>query len=108
MHTYLAEAENKKVDLIRFNYDDSDDMFDSHSYAKGGLILHALRKYIGDEAFFASLTYYLKTHAFGKAEIHDLRLAFEHITGEDLIGISTSGFLLRGTPNCVWQKPMTP
>ena len=35
-------------------------MFDSHSYAKGGCILHMLRKYVGDDAFFASLKLYLE------------------------------------------------
>ena len=26
-------------------------MFDNHSYAKGGRVLHMLRYYLGDEAF---------------------------------------------------------
>ncbi len=98
LNTYLSEAESKQVDLIRFDYEDPDDMFDGHSYAKGGLILHLLRNYVGDEAFFASLEYYLKSHAFGKAEVHDLRLAFEQITGEDLNWFFNQWFLSAGHP----------
>ena len=37
--------------MIRFDYIDKEDMFDSHSYAKGGRILHMLRHYLGDDAF---------------------------------------------------------
>lgn len=95
---YLIEAESKKEDLIRFYYDDDEEMFDSHSYAKGGLILHMLRSYLGDEAFFKSLEYYLKSHAFGKAEVHELRLAFEHISGEDLNWFFNQWFLNAGHP----------
>lgn len=96
--TYLEEAETKQVDLIRFDYLDDDEMFDSHSYAKGGLILHMLRNYLGDEAFFQSLEYYLKKHAFGKAEVHELRLAFEHTSGEDLNWFFNQWFMDAGHP----------
>lgn len=98
LDTYLAEAETKKEDLIRFYYDLEEDMFDSHSYAKGGLILHMLRNYVGDEAFFESLGYYLKANEFGKAEVHDLRMAFEHISGEDLNWFFNQWFLASGHP----------
>jgi aminopeptidase N len=84
MKQYLAESETKQVPMIRYFYKDRENMFDSHSYAKGGRILHMLRSYVGDDAFFAALQYYLKTHAFGTAEIDDLRMSFEKITGQDL------------------------
>lgn len=99
LDSYLSEAEYKKEDLIRFYYDGSEDMFDNHSYAKGGLVLHLLRNQVGDEAFFKSLEYYLKNHAYGKAEIHELRLAFEHIAGEDLNWFFNQWFLSAGHPN---------
>ena len=98
LETYLYEAETKKEDLIRYYYADDDEMFDSHSYAKGGLILHMLRDYLGDEAFFESLTFYLKSHEFGKAEVHDLRMAFEHVSGEDLNWFFDQWFLSAGHP----------
>ncbi|WP_035071557.1 M1 family metallopeptidase [Anditalea andensis] len=98
MEQYFAEAEEKKVNLIRFYYDDKEDMFDSHSYAKGGRILHMLRRHIGDDAFFASLNHYLEKHAFGTVEIHDLRLAFEKVTGRDLNWFFNQWFLDAGHP----------
>jgi aminopeptidase N len=84
MKEYLAESETKQVPMIRYFYKDRENMFDSHSYAKGGRILHMLRSIVGDDAFFAALQQYLKSHAFGTAEIDDLRMAFEKVTGQDL------------------------
>ncbi len=99
LNSYLREARNKQVDLIRFNYKRPDDMFDNHSYAKGGRVLHMLRKYTGDEAFFASLKLYLERNKFKSVEIHNLRLAFEEVTGEDLNWFFNEWFLDKGHPS---------
>jgi aminopeptidase N len=95
---YLTEAKSKNVDLIRFHYDDREDMFDSHSYAKGGQILHYLRKVVGDDAFFKSLELYLKTNQFKSVEIANLRLAFEEVTGQDLHWFFDEWFMNSGHP----------
>jgi aminopeptidase N len=96
---YFNESKNRKnVNLIRFYYDDKEDMFDAHSYNKGGAILHMLRNMVGDEAFFASLGLYLKKNAFKTVEIHDLRLAFEEITGKDMNKFFNQWFLQNGHP----------
>ncbi len=81
--TYLGEALTKQVPLIRFEEKDPMNMFDAHSYQKGGLILHLLRNYIGDTAFFASIKAYLTQNAYKSADIDHLRHAFEEVTGED-------------------------
>jgi aminopeptidase N len=98
MEQYFEEALTKQEDLVRFYHEDPEDMFDSHSYAKGGRILHMLRRYIGDDAFFASLKYYLEKHAFSSVEVHDLRLAFEKVTGMDLNWFFNQWFLDKGHP----------
>ncbi|MEX2512335.1 MAG: M1 family metallopeptidase [Cyclobacteriaceae bacterium] len=98
MEQYFEEAMEKQVNMIRFYYDDKEDMFDSHSYAKGGRILHMLRQLVGDEAFFKSLNLYLTSNAFSSVEIHHLRLAFEEITGKDLNWFFNQWFLDAGHP----------
>lgn len=70
--------------LVRFNYADKEDMFDLVSYNKGGVILHMLRNYLGDIAFFEGLRSYLTEYQYKVAEVHQLRLIFERITGKDL------------------------
>jgi aminopeptidase N len=103
MEGYFAESESKQVDLIRFDYVDSGDMFDSHSYNKGGVILHMLRIHLGDEAFFKGLNLYLKQHAFQSVEVHDLRLAFERVSGQDLNWFFNQWFLDKGHPELVFE-----
>lgn len=83
MKGYLQSSSEKK-DLVRFYYDDKEAMFDAVSYNKGGRILHMLRNYVGDSAFFRSLNVYLNDNKFGTGEAHQLRLAFEKVTGQDL------------------------
>ncbi|MBF8964788.1 M1 family metallopeptidase [Pontibacter sp. FD36] len=95
---YLDESESKREQLIRYRYADREDMFDSHSYAKGGRVLHMLRKYVGDEAFFASLNRYLTQNKFSDVEVAELRMAFEDTTGEDLMWFFDQWFLRAGHP----------
>lgn len=83
MYGYLRSPSDKK-NLVRFYYSDKEAMFDAVSYNKGGRILHMLRNYVGDSAFFKSLNVFLEKHKFGTAEAHQLRLAFENVTGKDM------------------------
>jgi len=76
--------ENELKDLVRFHYNSKEDMFDGVSYNKGGAVLHMLRNFIGDDAFKAGLKDYLNDNKFGTGEAHQLRLAFEKVTGKDL------------------------
>ncbi len=96
-HTNPDEP-GKMEPLIRFNYEAQEDMFDSHSYNKGGQVLHMLRLEVGDEAFFASLKYFLETNKFQAVEIHNLRLAFETVTGRDLNWFFNQWFMSPGHP----------
>ncbi|MFT5165572.1 MAG: aminopeptidase N [Saprospiraceae bacterium] len=84
--------------LIHFGHDDKEDMFDAHSYNKGGLVLHMLRNYVGDEAFFAGLKKYLTDNAYKAVESHNLRLAFEAVTGEDLNWFFNQWYFSAGHP----------
>ncbi len=95
---YISESSRKKEKLIRFDWEDKEDMFDGHSYNKGGQVLHMLRKLVGDDAFYASLKVYLDKNRFKSAEIHDLRLAFEEVTGQDLNWFFNQWFLSAGHP----------
>ena len=85
-------------DLINFYYKDKEEMFDGHSYNKGGRILHMLRNHLGDDAFFQGLNKYLTTNAYKSAEVHNLRLAMEEVSGEDLNWFFNQWFLGKGHP----------
>ncbi len=95
---YLSTARTDIRHLIDFYYEDKDDMFDAHSYNKGGAVLHMLRHYVGDEAFWAGLNRYLTDNAYSAVEAHDLRLAFEAVTGEDFNWFFNQWFFNQGHP----------
>lgn len=98
LRAYLNQKNKHKVEPIRYHYGSRDDMFDVVSYQKGSLILHMLRKYIGDEAFFESLKLYLTKNAYKTVELADLRIAFEEVTGKDLNWFFNQWFLKPGHP----------
>lgn len=95
---YFNSSWSNYHDLIWFEHPDKENMFDGHSYAKGGRILHMLRNYLGDEVFFKGLNNYLTSNKFKAAEFHNLRMAFEEVSGEDLNWFFNQWFLGKGHP----------
>jgi aminopeptidase N len=95
---YFFSARGNAHPLIHFGYDDKEDMFDAHSYNKGGAVLHMLHRYVGDAAFWAALNRYLTENAYTAVEAHDLRLAFESVTGEDLNWFFNQWYFSEGHP----------
>ncbi len=85
--------------LIHYGYGDKEEMFDGHSYNKGGLVLHMLRKQLGDDAFFAGLNKYLNDNVHSAVEVDELRMAFEDVTGLDLHWFFNQWYLSAGHPS---------
>jgi aminopeptidase N len=97
--SYLSNPNNAKKHLVRFYYNNKEDVFDQVSYPKGGAILNMLRYYVGDSAFFKALNLYLTTNKFKSAEAQQLRLAFEDVTGKDLNWFWNEWYYGAGHPN---------
>ncbi len=96
---YFAQVDGAiDANLVRYYYNSQEDVFDGITYQKGGRILNMLRKYVGDEAFFKSLNLYLKHNAFKSAEVANLRLAFEEVTGQDLNWFFNQWYFDKGYP----------
>ncbi len=87
--------------------------FDGISYAKGASVLRQLIAHIGDDAFVAGVTAYLREHAFGNGELRQFLGAMEAASGRDLkswsaawletagadtIATELGGHVLRETP----------
>ncbi|AMR26936.1 peptidase M1 [Hymenobacter psoromatis] len=81
---YLASPRDATKDLVRFHYNNKEDVFDLVSYQKGGAIVQMLRTYLGDDVFFAGLQKYLTDNKFGNGEAQQMRLAMEAVSGQDL------------------------
>ena len=99
MNGYLREYySGRSHPLIHYYLKDKEEMFDSHSYNKGGLVLHMLRKQIGDDAFFGALNHYLRENEYTAVELDDLRQSFEFTTGLDLQVFFEQWYLTQGHP----------
>jgi len=98
LRRYLASPRDAVKTLVRFHYDEQEDVFDLVSYQKGGAIMDMLRTYLGDDVFFAGLQKYLKDNAFGNGEAHQMRLAFEAVSGQDLNWFYNQWYFAPGHP----------
>ena len=58
MRAYFNEAA-ATAPIATNLYPNADAMFDSHTYPKGSVVLHTLRRKLGDKRFFAGLHHYL-------------------------------------------------
>ena len=83
--TYLSEASGRYArPIVCRDYVEPIDLFDRHLYEKGGLVLHMLRRELGDETFWTGVKQYLTSHAYGVVETNDLQRALENASGRSL------------------------
>jgi len=84
MDGYLDESNLYIRPIVTNKFRDIDDLFDRHTYNKGGSVLHMLRNYIGEEDFKNSVKVYLNTFKNRTAETANLRQIFEDVSGKSL------------------------
>lgn len=83
--SYVSEARGRyRRPIVCLDYDAPLDLFDRHLYEKGGLVLHALRRILGDDAFFAGVSHYVRSHGRGLVETRDLQRSLERVSGKSL------------------------
>ena len=81
---YLGEVRNRYMRPIVFDrWETPQNMFDSHLYPKGAVVLNMLRFVMGDELFRRAMSHFLKKHAFGPADTYDLMKAIKESTGQN-------------------------
>ncbi|TBV28180.1 peptidase M1 [Meridianimaribacter sp. CL38] len=99
---YLSDADTLSVSRI-FNY--------RLSYSKGAMVLHMLRKKLGDTEFFGGLQTYLvdEDHAYDYAKTEEFINIIETTSGQDLTEFFSDWLYNEGYPsytiNCTQQSP---
>ena len=85
LETYKREdgGEYRRA-IVDRRYDEPIDLFDRHLYEKGGLVLHMLRRELGDDSFFRSIQTYATENRGRSVVTEDLRRSIELATGRDL------------------------
>ncbi|RPI82760.1 MAG: hypothetical protein EHM42_09110, partial [Planctomycetaceae bacterium] len=69
---------------VNYRYGSPENMFDGHSYPKGGRVLHMLRFELGDEMFWRAMRHYAEVNQFRNVETANLRIAIEDATGHGM------------------------
>lgn len=77
---YYARLAAKPRDLLLVD-PGPDDMFDDRVYKRGALALHAVRRALGDAAFFGLLREWTSAHRHSLVTTDDFRRAVEHAGG---------------------------
>jgi aminopeptidase N len=98
--TYVGETSARySRPIVCRDYEEPIDLFDRHLYEKGGLVLHALRRELGDHDFFTAVRHYLQAHAQGNVTTEDLRFALEQQSGRSLDRFFDEWVYRAGHPN---------
>lgn len=79
-----VETALKPTPLINPHFHHPNDQFDDVRYNKGARILHELRQYIGDSAFFLSMKSYLTQFAYKNGNANDWKKSIETVTGRNM------------------------
>ena len=93
-----ALASTRSVEMKVASPDEANAMFDVLTYQKGSSVLRMLEQYLGEEAFRAGVTRYLKTHAYANTETADLWEALEAESGEPVGEIMDTWIFQGGYP----------
>ncbi len=81
---FTEDADRYRRPIVTYRYQQPVQMFDRHSYPKGGRVLHMLRYVLGEEGFWKAVHHYLEKHAFDTVETAQFRIAVEEATGQGL------------------------
>ncbi len=83
---YFARDRVERRPIVTKGYSIPMELFDAHIYQKGSLVLHMLRRALGEEPFRRCLAEYIKRHAGGNVQTEDLIAVVADVTGRNLEG----------------------
>jgi len=82
---YLAEDGGRyRRPIVSYLFREPIDVFDRHLYEKGALVLHTLRRELGEVAFWAGVRLYLARHRHQTVHTRHFQRALEDATGRNL------------------------
>jgi aminopeptidase N len=84
LENYVMSDRGYRRPIVETRYDRPLRMFDGVTYAKGSLVLHALRGAIGDDAWWDGICRYVRANREHVVTTDDFRKAMEAASGKDL------------------------
>ncbi len=96
---YLADDQGRyRRPIVCNTYIEPIDLFDTHLYQKGGLVLNLIRHVLGDVPFWKSIQAYLNQHRGKNVETLDLIRSIEETTGRNLRQFADEWLFSAGHP----------
>jgi aminopeptidase N len=77
-------------------------------YNKGAMVLHMLRRVVGDDKFFAGIREFYSAWKFRKAGTDDFRQAMEKVSGMDLTAFFEGWIYGSAVPSLGFTSTLTP
>ncbi|MBT6018208.1 M1 family metallopeptidase [bacterium] len=99
IRSFKRADKNKRRPTVDFVYDEPFELFSSHVYAKGSLILTMLRDVLGEEGFWRSIRKYTNENKLKNVETSDLKKTIEMTTGKNLDWFFKQWLYEPGFPN---------
>jgi len=101
--TQMSSALNSDNNLRYALYDPPEaNLFGNTIYKKGSLVLHMLRRVLGDPAFFAGMQLYGQRFKYGNASTADFEKAMEDASGQTLDWYFNPWVYDKGLPTYQW------
>ena len=79
-----ALANKQGRPLVHANWKTAEEMSGPIAYSRGALVLHLLRRQLGETAFWNGIREFTRAHAGGSVDSNDLRAAMEKASGQEL------------------------
>ena len=79
---YMSERYRRPI--VERTYNVPVDIFDRHLYDKAGVVLHMLRRELGDGPFYRAIKHYVQQHKGRNVATGDLKRAIEEATGRNM------------------------
>jgi aminopeptidase N len=108
-NSYLKEAQDEFIrPVVTHMWDKPNDMFDQHSYEKGGIVLNMFQDLVGADTFKEILNSFLATHAYSNVTTDDFFETVRQVTGKDYSWFFDQWLLSPGHPaldvSYIWDK----
>ncbi|HLA63820.1 MAG TPA: M1 family aminopeptidase, partial [Rhodothermales bacterium] len=108
-NAYLGQARRGRRPIVWYGYGaEVGQMFDAHTYQKGGRVFEQLRFELGDAVFFRGLQRFLTEHGGTSVELDDYRQAMEAESGRSLQGFFDQWFRNPGHPALAVEQAYFP
>ncbi|GBC71031.1 Aminopeptidase N [Candidatus Calditenuaceae archaeon HR02] len=99
MDSYLSEYRDYYArPIVTRVYKYAAELFDAHTYPKGGVVLNMLRALLGEDTFRKGLNLFLKRYAYSVADTEDFRKVMEEVSGRSLEQFFEQFFYNAGHP----------